>query len=121
MTENRYKQMTSTPVYPAKNKENKNFKSSIIILPCCLLLSFVAWQLMQSSLIQILKSVSAGFLLVYYSWELIYFDSLTPGIQPPSPLSPPIIRTVSGHTLHLNYALAVVIGIFFTLFVNWYT
>nr|XP_015931043.2 ADP-ribosylation factor-like protein 6-interacting protein 6 isoform X1 [Parasteatoda tepidariorum] len=104
-------------------KTKDAFSSANLLLTVCAasLLVYVSWELLQSSLFQILKSVFGGILLVYYSWEIIYFDSMMPGIQPASPLSPSPIKKISGPTLHLNYTLAVVIGVFFTLFINWYT
>ncbi|KAF8771431.1 ADP-ribosylation factor-like protein 6-interacting protein 6 [Argiope bruennichi] len=105
-----------------KTSTKNDSERSLIILPAILgLISlFIFWEILQSPLIQILKSLVGGLLLVYFSWEIIYFDSLMPGIQPASPLSPSNIKSVSGHTLHLNYALALINGAFFALFINWW-
>ncbi|GFY43150.1 uncharacterized protein TNIN_186441 [Trichonephila inaurata madagascariensis] len=97
-------------------------ENSLFILPFLLgLISLlIFWEIFQSPLVQIVKSVLGGLLLVYFSWEIIYFDSIVPGIQPASPLSPSNIKSVSGHTFHMNYALALINGIFFALFINWW-
>ncbi|XP_017784990.1 PREDICTED: uncharacterized protein LOC108568424 [Nicrophorus vespilloides] len=55
-----------------------------------------------------------GFIATYITWVMVYLDSDVPGVQPPSPLSPTTIKMQSGHTFHLNYVFAVLIGIFVT-------
>ncbi|GFU24527.1 uncharacterized protein NPIL_163881 [Nephila pilipes] len=104
-------------IAPKKDAEN-----SLLILPFLLgLISLlIFWEIFQSPLIQIIKSILGGLLLVYFSWEIIYFDSIVPGIQPASPLSPSNIKSVSGHTFHMNYALALINGAFFALFISWW-
>lgn len=63
-----------------------------------------------------LKAVCIGILVLFFTWGVMYFDSTTPGIEPPSPLSPQRVRAVSGHTFHSGYILAVVNGLLFTVF-----
>ncbi|GIY52609.1 uncharacterized protein CEXT_433441 [Caerostris extrusa] len=78
-----------------KFNEAKNAsESSLFILPAFLglITMFILWEILQSPLIQIVKSVIGGLLLIYFSWEIIYFDSIVPGIQPVSPLSPSNIK-----------------------------
>ncbi|KAG8186085.1 hypothetical protein JTE90_027079 [Oedothorax gibbosus] len=106
-----------------KFSDQKNSKVSPSILPTlfCLIFLLIFWQIIQSPWIQILKSLTGGILLVYYTWEIIYFDSQVPGIQPTSPLSPSTIRYDSGSTLHMNYYMALIHGAFFALFLNWWT
>ncbi|GBN00473.1 hypothetical protein AVEN_21280-1 [Araneus ventricosus] len=110
--------MASRSKIPSQNESER----SLIILPAILgiISLFIFWEILQSPLIQIVKSLLGGLLLVYFSWEIIYFDSIMPGIQPASPLSPSNIKSVSGHTLHMNYALALINGAFFALFINWW-
>nr|CAH7719534.1 unnamed protein product [Callosobruchus chinensis] len=52
-----------------------------------------------------------GFLSSYFTWMMVYLDSAVPGVQPPSPLSPRRYKDQSGHTFHLNYVFAIVVGI----------
>lgn len=112
-----------TPVSSIKSRINErksSFSPYSLVLCCFCFVTFFLWQLFQMPFMQVFKSIAAGCFIVYYSWELIYFDSVQPGIQPPSPLSPQSIRDISGHILHLNYTMAVLIGAFFSLFVGWY-
>ncbi|KFM79398.1 hypothetical protein X975_17442, partial [Stegodyphus mimosarum] len=57
-----------------------------------LFLVLIFWLSIPNPVYKILKSVVAGLLLIYYSWEIIYFDSIMPGIHPSSPLSPSSIK-----------------------------
>nr|XP_023023923.1 uncharacterized protein LOC111512064 [Leptinotarsa decemlineata]XP_023023924.1 uncharacterized protein LOC111512064 [Leptinotarsa decemlineata] len=52
-----------------------------------------------------------GFLSSYFTWIMVYLDSNIPGVQPPSPLSPNKYRVQSGHTFHLNYVFAIIVGV----------
>ncbi|CAH1178900.1 unnamed protein product [Phaedon cochleariae] len=64
--------------------------------------------------------VICGILSSYFTWIMVYLDSNVPGVQPPSPLSPKKIKDQSGHTFHLNYVFALLIGIlvFFYMFLK---
>ncbi|KAJ8942039.1 hypothetical protein NQ318_002793 [Aromia moschata] len=53
-----------------------------------------------------------GVLSSYFTWIMVYLDSNVPGISPPSPLSPQKYKDRSGHTFHLNYVFAILVGIF---------
>lgn len=63
-----------------------------------------------------LKALCIGILVLFLTWGVMYFDSTTPGIEPPSPLSPQRVRVLSGHTFHSGYILAVVNGLLCTIF-----
>ncbi|KAG5889111.1 hypothetical protein JTB14_003914 [Gonioctena quinquepunctata] len=52
-----------------------------------------------------------GLLSSYFTWIMVYLDSNVPGVQPPSPLSPKKYQLQSGHTFHLNYVFAMIVGI----------
>ncbi|KAF2895623.1 hypothetical protein ILUMI_10553 [Ignelater luminosus] len=56
--------------------------------------------------------VLCGALATWFTWLMVYLDSEVPGVQPPSPLSPSKYKIRSGHTFHLNYVFAVVVGVF---------
>lgn len=60
--------------------------------------------------------ILCGFLTTYFTWMCVYLDSSVPGVNPPSPLSPQKIRIQSGHTFHLNYVFAVLLGLLVTSF-----
>ncbi|XP_018319060.1 uncharacterized protein LOC108732645 [Agrilus planipennis] len=53
-----------------------------------------------------------GLATTWFTWLIVYLDSRVPGVQPPSPLSPSKYKLQSGHTFHLNYLFAVIVGIF---------
>ncbi|XP_056641759.1 ADP-ribosylation factor-like protein 6-interacting protein 6 [Diorhabda sublineata] len=54
--------------------------------------------------------ILGGVLSSYFTWIMVYLDSAVPGVQPPSPLSPKKYKEQSGHTFHLNYVFAIVVG-----------
>ncbi|XP_066140470.1 ADP-ribosylation factor-like protein 6-interacting protein 6 [Euwallacea fornicatus] len=57
-----------------------------------------------------------GCLATYFTWMCVYLDSKEPGVNPPSPLSPQKYRSRSGHTFHLNYVFAVLVGFLVTIY-----
>ncbi|RZC34749.1 ankyrin repeat and zinc finger domain-containing protein 1 [Asbolus verrucosus] len=52
-----------------------------------------------------------GVLTTYFTWIMVYLDSQVPGVQPPSPFSPSKYKARSGHSFHLNYVFAVLMGV----------
>uniref|UniRef100_A0A6P7FMX6 ADP-ribosylation factor-like protein 6-interacting protein 6 n=1 Tax=Diabrotica virgifera virgifera TaxID=50390 RepID=A0A6P7FMX6_DIAVI len=54
--------------------------------------------------------IVCGVLSSYFTWMMVYLDSNEPGVQPPSPFSPKKYKEQSGHTFHLNYVFAIIIG-----------
>lgn len=56
------------------------------------------------------KPIIFGALASYFTWQFMYLDSATPGINPPSPLSPVKYRALSGSNYHIGYMFAVVVG-----------
>lgn len=63
--------------------------------------------------------VLCGALATYFTWCVVYLDSSEPGVQPPSPFSPTKYKKQSGHTFHLNYVFAVLIGLFIASYMMW--
>ncbi|EFA08599.2 ADP-ribosylation factor-like protein 6-interacting protein 6 [Tribolium castaneum] len=60
-----------------------------------------------------------GVLTTYFTWLMVYLDSDVPGVQPPSPLSPNKYKARSGHSLHLNYVFALIMGISVAFYMYW--
>ncbi|XP_070565101.1 ADP-ribosylation factor-like protein 6-interacting protein 6 [Ptychodera flava] len=58
-----------------------------------------------------LVALLAGLVCGGFSCRVVYCDSLQPGVQPPTPVSPRKYRIQSGHTFHLNYIMAIANGI----------
>ncbi|KAF5295153.1 hypothetical protein FQR65_LT10541 [Abscondita terminalis] len=55
--------------------------------------------------------ILCGGVATWFTGLMVYIDSSVPGIQPPSPLSPSKYKIKSGHSFHLNYIFAVVVGL----------
>ncbi|KRT86333.1 hypothetical protein AMK59_3000 [Oryctes borbonicus] len=60
-----------------------------------------------------------GLLTTYFTWLLVYLDSDVPGVQPPSPLSPTKYKLRSGHSFHLNYVFALLVGVLVSIYMLW--
>lgn len=56
------------------------------------------------------KPIICGVLTSYFTWQFVYLDSATPGINPPSPFSPAKYRALSGSNYHIGYMFAIIIG-----------
>ncbi|XP_064648676.1 uncharacterized protein LOC135500895 [Lineus longissimus] len=56
-----------------------------------------------------------------FAWMVTYFDSLEPGIVPPSPLSPRPIKSTSSHSYHFGYIMSVLNGFAMFLATVWWT
>ncbi|XP_059427405.1 ADP-ribosylation factor-like protein 6-interacting protein 6 [Carassius carassius] len=69
--------------------------------------------------ILVLSSV-AGVLCCSFSWTLTYFDSLEPGMFPPTPLSSARLKRMTGHSFHMGYSMAILNGIVAALTIVWY-
>ncbi|CAH1789225.1 unnamed protein product, partial [Owenia fusiformis] len=67
----------------------------------------------------VLQSFLAGLGICYIGVTVTYFDSLKPGICPPSPLSPRKYRALSGHTFHSSYIMAILNGAMTFFYLLW--
>ncbi|XP_044252613.1 ADP-ribosylation factor-like protein 6-interacting protein 6 [Tribolium madens] len=63
--------------------------------------------------------VVCGIFTTYFTWLMVYLDSDVPGVQPPSPLSPNKYKSRSGHSFHLNYVFALIMGISVAFYMYW--
>ncbi|KAK9752792.1 hemopoietic lineage transmembrane helix [Popillia japonica] len=63
--------------------------------------------------------VLCGLISTYFTWLVVYLDSDVPGVQPPSPLSPSKYKLQSGHSFHLNYVFALLVGILVSIYMFW--
>lgn len=66
------------------------------------------------------RASSFGLAVGVFTWMIIYMDSIEPGINPPTPLSPHKIRLQSGHSFHSGYIMAIVNGFVVFLIAIWY-
>ncbi|KAK4874737.1 hypothetical protein RN001_014097 [Aquatica leii] len=55
--------------------------------------------------------ILCGAVATWFTGLMVYIDSSVPGVQPPSPFSPSKYKIRSGHSFHLNYVFAVVVGL----------
>ncbi|GJQ83910.1 hypothetical protein Trydic_g19848 [Trypoxylus dichotomus] len=63
--------------------------------------------------------VLCGTVITYFTWLMVYLDSDVPGVQPPSPLSPTKYKLQSGHSFHLNYVFALLVGVLVSVYMFW--
>ncbi|KAI0214022.1 hypothetical protein LSAT2_000902 [Lamellibrachia satsuma] len=54
-----------------------------------------------------------------FSYTITYFDSMQPGHNPPTPMSPRLLRKQSGHDFHTGYAMSVLNGAAFFSYCLW--
>lgn len=54
--------------------------------------------------------IVCGSFATWFTGLMVYIDSSVPGMQPPSPISPSKYKMQSGHSFHLNYIFAIMIG-----------
>ncbi|XP_074659202.1 ADP-ribosylation factor-like protein 6-interacting protein 6 [Tubulanus polymorphus] len=55
-----------------------------------------------------------------YACMMVYFDSLEPGVCPPTPVSPTNVKRDSGHTIHISYGMCILNGFAMFAVVLWY-
>lgn len=68
----------------------------------------------------LLVSLLLGVLCIVLSWMITFSDSLEPGSNPPSPISPQKFRKRSGHTFHSNYVVCIANGVIVFAVSLWY-
>ncbi|PIK57563.1 putative ADP-ribosylation factor-like protein 6-interacting protein 6-like [Apostichopus japonicus] len=68
----------------------------------------------------LIQSMFLGLLCVVISWMVTFSDSLEPGSNPPSPISPQKFRKRSGHTFHSSYVICIANGVVAFVVSLWY-
>lgn len=65
-------------------------------------------------------ALASGLAVGIFTWMIIYMDSVEPGINPPTPISPSKLREVSGHNFHMGYVMAIINGVVFFVIGIWW-
>ncbi|KAL1022032.1 hypothetical protein UPYG_G00021360 [Umbra pygmaea] len=67
----------------------------------------------------LIMSMVAGVCCCGFTWTITYFDSFEPGMLAKTPMSPTILRQVTGQSFQMGYSVAVLNGIVAAITVVW--